>query len=405
MECLKRKFIRRVNRLRLLDNQINTLTEKEQISGVSFDKDRQSLKKAQQKAQTIINGLGLKKKWLESMETKFLQLFDEQNSRLEKIKNILNTCAIPKKWIDTFISSSNWKCHLKDLERTLPSRDQKSALLEIRRLDKDLSFYGEKAGIRKDETPQVHQKLSLLKKESEQAQKTLIESNLRLVVSIAKRYSDIGMNFLDLVQEGNFGLIKAVKKFDHRRGNKFSTYATWWIRQCISRSIADQSRVIRLPVHVNDDLKRLKKVTLRLQQELGRRPLIDEIAERLETSDKKIKILSAIVKEPVSLDVPIMDEESKNFIDFVVDKQTLSPIEAAIYSNLISDTNAVLASLSPREEKILRMRFGIGENKQYTLEEIGNVFSVTRERIRQIEKKALRKLKHPGRSQKLRTHF
>jgi RNA polymerase primary sigma factor len=405
MKDYRKKFFQQVERLKNLDRQNNDLSIKEKTCGSPSEKRISDLNKIQQKIKIIISELGLKPERLESLETEILHYLDEQKIQLEKLKNLLNQCGVPEKWVNTLYSSNNWEEPLKGIEKILSNRGQKDVLPKIRQLDENLSFYEDKSGIRRNEIQRISRELTQLKKEAENARKILIESNLRLVVSIAKRYSDIGMNFLDLVQEGNFGLIKAVKKFDHRKGNKFSTYATWWIRQCISRSIADQSRIIRLPVHVNDDLKRFQKASLRLQQELGRQPKIEEIAQRLDTSKKKARILSEIVKEPVSLDVPIMDDENKNFIDFVVDEQNLSPVEEAIYSNLISDTNAVLASLSPREEKILRMRFGIGESRQYTLEEIGNVFHVTRERIRQIEKKALRKLKNPGRNQKLRSHF
>jgi RNA polymerase primary sigma factor len=404
MNDYRKKFFQRVERLKTLDRQIKNLSMKEKTCK-SPEKRISDLNKIQQKIKIIISELDLKPERLESLEKEILHYLEEQKTQLEKLKNLLNQCGVPEEWIDTLYSSNNWEEPLKGIEKILTNRGQKDVLSKIRQLDENLSFYEGKSGIRRNEIQRISRELSQLKKEAEDARKTLIESNLRLVVSIAKRYSDIGMNFLDLVQEGNFGLIKAVKKFDHRKGNKFSTYATWWIRQCISRSIADQSRIIRLPVHVNDDLKRFQKASLRLQQELGRKPKIEEIAKRLDTTKKKARILSEIVKEPVSLDVPIMDDENKNFIDFVVDEQNLSPVEEAIYSNLISDTNSVLASLSPREEKILRMRFGIGESRQYTLEEIGDVFHVTRERIRQIEKKALRKLKHPGRNQKLRSHF
>jgi RNA polymerase primary sigma factor len=341
---------------------------------------------------------------VEFLETEVRKCLDEQIRQLKDMENLLHKSGISRSWIDTLYNSNNWEKHLKSMGKIL-SKEQKGVLDEFRRLDRYLAFYEEKISIPRNEARQVSEELSRLEEESENAKKTLIESNLRLVVSIAKRYTDIGMHFLDLVQEGNIGLIKAVSKFDHRKGNKFSTYATWWIRQCITRSIADQSRVIRLPVHVNDDLKRFQKVRFHLQQELGRNPRIGEIAERLEISKKKARILFEIVKEPVSLDVPIGTGEEKKFIDFVEDEQTISPVEAAIRSNLNNDAEAVLASLSPREEKILRMRFGIGESQQYTLEEIGNIFHVTRERIRQIEKKALRKLKHPGRSYKLRPHY
>ena len=240
-------------------------------------------------------------------------------------------------------------------------------------------------------------------REAERAKKEMIEANLRLVISISKKYTNRGMQFLDLIQEGNIGLMKAVDKFEYRRGYKFSTYATWWIRQAITRSIADQARTIRIPVHMIETINKLVRTSRQMALEMGREPIPEELAKRLSMPVDKIRKVMKIAKEPVSLEAPVGDEEDSSLGDFIADENALQPVDSAIHSNLKETCTRILSSLTPREERVLRMRFGIGMNTDHTLEEVGQQFNVTRERIRQIEAKALRKLKHPSRSKRLRS--
>jgi RNA polymerase primary sigma factor len=258
-------------------------------------------------------------------------------------------------------------------------------------------------GLPVDEFKRVYATVARGERDMTQAKKEMIEANLRLVISIAKKYTNRGLQFLDLIQEGNIGLMKAVDKFEYRRGYKFSTYATWWIRQAITRSIADQARTIRIPVHMIETINKLVRTSRQMLHEIGREPQPEELAEKLGMPLEKVRKVLKIAKEPISLETPIGDEEDSHLGDFIEDKNAIIPLDAAIQSNLREATTRVLSSLTPREERVLRMRFGIGMNTDHTLEEVGQQFNVTRERIRQIEAKALRKLKHPSRSRKLRS--
>jgi len=355
----------------------------------------------------------------ELMEIKLLPLFiDRLGANLKEVINrvrtnertILNICVkqsnMPRKtFIETFRANEtnlDWvDDHLKTEEDyTATLRESKD---EILRHQKRLKNIEKISHLTIHEIKEINRKMSIGEAKARRAKKEMIEANLRLVISIAKKYTNRGLQFLDLIQEGNIGLMKAVDKFEYRRGYKFSTYATWWIRQAITRSIADQARTIRIPVHMIETINKLNRISRQMLQELGREPQPEELAERMELPEDKVRKVLKISKEPISMATPIGDDEDSNLGDFIEDINVLLPSDTATNAGLSESTREILSSLTPREAKVLRMRFGIDMNTDHTLEEVGKQFDVTRERIRQIEAKALRKLRHPSRSEQLRS--
>ncbi len=326
-----------------------------------------------------------------SLEGVLLRLaMDNKISREEFLKYYLGNEINPK--FERFLKENlTWKNFFKKYKNDF--KEIKDRLIE----------FSKKIGLSVGEFKKLVSRIQKGERESRVAKKEMVEANLRLVISIAKKYTNRGLQFLDLIQEGNIGLMKAVDKFEYRRGYKFSTYATWWIRQAITRSIADQARTIRIPVHMIETINKIVRTQRQIMSEFGREPTPEELAKKLAMPLEKVRKVLKIAKEPVSLETPVGDEEDSSLGDFIEDKNALQPLDTAIQSNLSESTTKILASLTPREERVLRMRFGIGMNTDHTLEEVGLQFSVTRERIRQIEAKALRKLKHPSRSKQLKS--
>jgi RNA polymerase primary sigma factor len=326
-----------------------------------------------------------------SLEGVLLRLaLDNKISREEFLKYYIGNEINPK--FEIFLTENPiWKAFFKKFKK------------DFNEIRQRLVEFSEKIGLSVGDFKKLVSRIQKGERESRVAKKEMVEANLRLVISIAKKYTNRGLQFLDLIQEGNIGLMKAVDKFEYRRGYKFSTYATWWIRQAITRSIADQARTIRIPVHMIETINKIVRTQRQIMSEFGREPTPEELSKKLAMPLEKVRKVLKIAKEPVSLETPVGDEEDSSLGDFIEDKNALQPLDTAIQSNLSESTTKILASLTPREERVLRMRFGIGMNTDHTLEEVGLQFSVTRERIRQIEAKALRKLKHPSRSKQLKS--
>jgi RNA polymerase primary sigma factor len=379
---------------------------KKSLSATKKKAQKAKMEKTHKKLVKLINSFKLEKSLLDNMVDRLRELVQEMDNAERQITECMITAGgKPISYINKYINRIPKTA--TDSQLITPLKLKKSQLLEMKTIiensQKCIKDVKDKTYMSQRELKETLEKVKTSLSQSKVAKRELIQANLRLVVSIAKKYTNRGLQFLDLIQEGNIGLMKAVEKFEYQRGYKFSTYATWWIRQAITRAIADQARTIRIPVHMIETINKLIRTSRYLVQEHGREPTPEEIAEKMEFPLEKVRKVLKIAKEPISLETPIGEEEDSHLGDFIEDKKIISPGEAVVNHSLGEQTRKVLTTLTPREEKVLRMRFGIGEKSDHTLEEVGRDFNVTRERIRQIEAKALRKLRHPSRSRKLKS--
>ncbi|RNC72643.1 MAG: RNA polymerase sigma factor RpoD [Desulfuromonadales bacterium] len=398
----KTRLLALIDEIRGLDVRMEALAEEREGDGLAASRldeiiaEQQELKGA---LAELVKSLRLKDRHIAKIAQRLKELSGKVDGVLAEIAGIESEAGMPADKLKALVGGGEGTA--KGLK--MPFEELQKLEKKLRAAEKKLKKIEHESGFRAQELSDALHAIDRGEAKSKLAKSELVEANLRLVVSIAKKYTNRGLQFLDLIQEGNIGLMKAVDKFEYQRGYKFSTYATWWIRQAITRAIADQARTIRIPVHMIETINKLIRTSRQLVQEIGREPSPEEIAERMNLPLDKVRKVLKIAKEPISLETPIGEEEDSHLGDFIEDKGVVSPLEAVIKANLSEQTSRVLATLTPREEKVLRMRFGIGEKSDHTLEEVGQDFEVTRERIRQIEAKALRKLRHPSRAKKLKS--